>query len=921
MRTPFLVFAAAVTLACGAVPRATGAAEPEADVLRMVNGDVLSGRVESLRGDAAVLAHPAAVEPLELRTDGIASVRFAPRGRAPDPTGKTELVLVNGDVLRGGLVELSSERLVLDSAVAGRVSLPRGVLKKIIQSRSDFRACLGFHADDWTPRGPDGAVAMKDDATLILKAKGGATRSFPELPDLLDVTFELATEPDARKFNTEIWFATADGTEALILRVITSSKIGTIEGSAPTPRYGASYARINLAAARARDIKDAWTVEDPKVIANRAAQFTFVPGANVKIRIEFDRRNGSGSVLIEPTASSGNVQHYVSNSRLPKRSSLRWPASLSGPASNIGVFLRSGKTAQISAFRLTERAVDLAAETKTDLPEGSVRACLVDGDRCTGELRGLNGDALELTTPHGRLRVPWERVRILAFGSKEANEAGAKINMGVRGRLSFEAPRLEGGVLSGTCIGDVPLSVPLAAVDSVEMPGDEEEEKKTEKKAEDATGNSLDLANDDKLHGVLIGIDPKTGRLEWTGAHCVGNSTWKLADVAGVRLARGEPRGEDPPVVAALTGCGTVPASDVEVADDSVKLDLTWGEDITVPRRAVDWLRFSPPGRIVYEGPGGDGKAAWETSKKEPEPGKPFGWVIRGDALEFGGKAGAATCKLAELPRSIELSWELRAEHPPLECHLNLNPTDRKKAAKTTFHSAQMQMQSTRVTLYITGNSFRRYLMATLPQTALTRMSAKIRLRWDRLNGDAAMWLDGKPVQLVDRQGMGALPGTIEYTLYDGEYKMMVRSYRNRAPGMSLRNIRIRELVHGIHQAQLRSPPEPSRDWLVLFGGDRLDGTVAAVREEHVEFVAGCGPLRVPVGSVQSLWLGPASVPPDRPGETAVTFAGGQRMVLEDATLADGKIRGRLGDLGQVAVPLATCRTITFDTTPGEDER
>ena len=102
------------------------------DVLVFKNGDQLRGLLESAANGQKLRWRTApTTPPVEMDTARVAGVLVAPRGERPAAKAGVLARCGNGDFVAGDFVALDKERLVLESAAAGRVTIPRAAVRAL----------------------------------------------------------------------------------------------------------------------------------------------------------------------------------------------------------------------------------------------------------------------------------------------------------------------------------------------------------------------------------------------------------------------------------------------------------------------------------------------------------------------------------------------------------------------------------------------------------------------------------------------------------------------------------------------------------------------------------------------------------------------------------------------------------------------
>ena len=100
------------------------------DMLVFRNGDRLPGQLAAGKAEGKLLWRTDSVaEPVELATEGLAGLQFAPRAEASTHRNNCTARFRNGDWLAGRFVSLDREQLVLDTADAGQIVIARTQVK------------------------------------------------------------------------------------------------------------------------------------------------------------------------------------------------------------------------------------------------------------------------------------------------------------------------------------------------------------------------------------------------------------------------------------------------------------------------------------------------------------------------------------------------------------------------------------------------------------------------------------------------------------------------------------------------------------------------------------------------------------------------------------------------------------------------
>ena len=171
-----------------------------ADELRLENGDQLHGTLLGIKGGAEgrlIWKHERAAVPVEFTLAGMGAVDLGERAKAGARVHRGSLRLTNGDVLAGDLVSLDDQNLVLDTWYAGKLTVPRPLVRQM-EPWTALNATLysGPAADLAGWNSPDGEINQqwecRDGALTTRQGRGTISREIPNLPDSVQFAFDLA---------------------------------------------------------------------------------------------------------------------------------------------------------------------------------------------------------------------------------------------------------------------------------------------------------------------------------------------------------------------------------------------------------------------------------------------------------------------------------------------------------------------------------------------------------------------------------------------------------------------------------------------------------------------------------------------------------------------------------------------------------
>lgn len=128
--------AATPTNAPGRVIAAAPARATGEGRLKLMNGDRVSGGLESMSAadGILVLRHAAARDPVAFRLDALDQFEsIIAQGDSPAPAGGWMVELTNGDRLQGTIREITETRVLLDTWYAGPLAIERPMVQRMVQ--------------------------------------------------------------------------------------------------------------------------------------------------------------------------------------------------------------------------------------------------------------------------------------------------------------------------------------------------------------------------------------------------------------------------------------------------------------------------------------------------------------------------------------------------------------------------------------------------------------------------------------------------------------------------------------------------------------------------------------------------------------------------------------------------------------------
>jgi hypothetical protein len=518
VRTPFAGDIALPVAAIHAIefPHKMGIIDQEnaavTDSLIFKNGDRFRGSLLSAAHDQGVKWKSVKGGEVEFESKLVAGVQLARRKDANPPApGDVAVRWQNGDWLTGSLLAYENERLVLKTALAERMEIPReGLAALYVGASGEAPVWDGASGRDvWM----EGAVApgywnanraLKDKGatpgpwkhfdgafTLAQAGRSGSSsgpnigRIIENLPDKCEVSFDVSPAAQT-SFVAHFFF---DDNKPGIMVQASGSFAYLYDMSPRAARaIGNQQQQIELG-----DSINGEGNSRRYTFYGERSTGRFYMAVNGKLVGQLNRKGGGDSpkpgrgISIAPQA--GNSSPTISNLWVaPWSGSLPPAAGKPKVAPNRGLAI-PGLEGFVAPPRVVEvngrRAVNILGvpitpaieppEKKAELPPESAEPevpldaiALINGDETRGILKRATADALFVECEVGELEIPARRATMIEFAPKPAGAAaGARFRLAGKGAITAENFRFENGrvVCHSTSAGT--FEIPVAALSEI----------------------------------------------------------------------------------------------------------------------------------------------------------------------------------------------------------------------------------------------------------------------------------------------------------------------------------------------------------------------------------------------------------------------------------------------------------------------
>lgn len=399
------------------------------DLLRLRNGDRLSGRLVEATGRGLRWQSPAASAPIELATTNLFEVRLAPR----PPSRSRQLhscvaELTNGDRLTGELIQWTPEVLTWESWYAGRLSLMPAMVRGI-EWRASLPDCLYAGPTglaDWQVSGHGKGWQYRQGWLHSPMGLHGVISRAMDWPDVACLDFEVAWRGQPQ---WQVGFG--------------YQQAGNLSSSGYNLNFSGNIVYLNRTGpSGTRSIGQGQTA------AMRSP-------ARVSIRIH--RPQKSIALLLNDTL----VRQWTD------------PGEFAGTGRYL-IFVAQGSCdLRVGNIRLRRWDGRLEADEPWRSPTEDVLV-LSNADRLSGEVRAIAGGEVLLVTGFGEMKVPVSRLVSLQFAGN-CRATARRQDGEVRGflpdgtRLTVGLERLDEKALRGTSENFGAVNVPLDALTRVQF--------------------------------------------------------------------------------------------------------------------------------------------------------------------------------------------------------------------------------------------------------------------------------------------------------------------------------------------------------------------------------------------------------------------------------------------------------------------
>ncbi len=371
-----------LVLVCIAPLSVRATADEFSSVVRFVNNDQLSGKLESLSMDRLLWKSPILETPTAFFLKSVLDLNLVPKHPLHEARHEANLTLTNGDTINGQLLAVSDEAVELDTWFAGHLKFRRVMVKAIqINERPSYTYEGPIALSEWTQSNDPPGWSFQN-AALISNTAGSIAKDVA-LADECRISFVAAWRGS---FGLKLVFFSDQ-----------------LNAESPPNGYEISFQQRAIFA---RSCKTSATL-GPGVSAPALQE-------NEKARIEVRASLKSGSIAVfidgeivgawtDPDMAQNKVGrgiHFISINNSPVR------ISQIGIGPWDGVLEKMPEVNRPGGFRQFEGMEEEPAPATAPEVSDSNRMILRNGDSIAGEVIGIDGDIVKVKTPFKDVKIP-----------------------------------------------------------------------------------------------------------------------------------------------------------------------------------------------------------------------------------------------------------------------------------------------------------------------------------------------------------------------------------------------------------------------------------------------------------------------------------------------------------------------------------
>jgi len=351
------------------------------ETVTFLNKDQLHGNLLGIDQDSGVhWQSPEAHDPIVFKTGQVAEIKLDAQRPSNAPISADRIGLTNGDQFPGNIVSLDGNTLVLDTWYAGRLSIPRAMLRSIVPvSGGDSVVFEG-------PTGLDGWSAGKmglgrswsfRDGALIGSNYGTIGRDV-KMPDMSSLEFDLVLRGNSQ-FSVGIYSDRSDNFGNCYMLTLSA-------GYLELQRFSRTGGSSDLGSAQMQNVM-----------------------RNDKSHIEIRTNKEKKSIWL---LMDGKIIKEWSD-----------PAEFNGGGGNIVFSCQPGTYVRLTDIKVSKWDGKFDESASPDAPNDEDAVQLANEDRVSGHLEAIQDGKAKLSSAYAELSIPIESIDQIDFATAHADQA------------------------------------------------------------------------------------------------------------------------------------------------------------------------------------------------------------------------------------------------------------------------------------------------------------------------------------------------------------------------------------------------------------------------------------------------------------------------------------------------------------------
>lgn len=411
-------------------------------VMRFINNDQITGQLQSISASHLEWSSSALAEPASFPVHQVLDLTLPDTDQPPASEHTASLTMKNGDIIRGQLVAVEDDNIVIDTWYAGKLTLNRPMVSTITIENTQTNRYMGPSSmDGWKLSDEKEAPWIYLRQAFISNGRGSIGRN-NVLPTECSVAFDVEWKSD--NINLKV--------------VLFAEKP---EDPQMSGGYELSFQNSNISLR---------TNSRKSVFFGRARSNDFLENTKAHIEIRASRSTGRVALLINGTMveswpdpqqgkdATGSCLHFISNSSNEKHR-----------ISRIKVSSWDGKFDEMPIPMLMQNEQPSPTEELA-----SDRIQLANGDSLKGLVTAVQDGDISVKTELGDVQLPIERFRTLNLPGL-GKEQSIRRNGDIRAHFSdgssivFRLDSTDGNTITGSSQNFGSASFNLSSIQQVEF--------------------------------------------------------------------------------------------------------------------------------------------------------------------------------------------------------------------------------------------------------------------------------------------------------------------------------------------------------------------------------------------------------------------------------------------------------------------